>query len=55
MEAMDELPDGNFDIIYSIYALGWTVNLTQTLSNIYRCLKENGEFILVGSTLFRVD
>ncbi|KGA98368.1 ubiquinone/menaquinone biosynthesis methyltransferase UBIE [Alkalihalobacillus alcalophilus ATCC 27647 = CGMCC 1.3604] len=45
MEQNPGIPDNYFDIIYSIYALGWTVNLKQTLENIYRYLKRGGTFV----------
>lgn len=45
MEENPGLPTNYFDIAYSIYALGWTVDLKQTLSNIYTYLKPNGTFI----------
>lgn len=45
MEEFNELPQNYFDIVYSIYALGWTVNLSKTLSNIYKSLKIDGIFV----------
>lgn len=45
MEENPGLPTNYFDIVYSIYALGWTVDLKQTLSNIFTYLKPNGTLI----------
>ncbi|GLC90059.1 hypothetical protein LYSBPC_31860 [Lysinibacillus piscis] len=45
MEVNPGIPNSYFDIVYSIYALGWTVDLQQTLSNIYSYLKPGGIFI----------
>ncbi|MEO4054626.1 class I SAM-dependent methyltransferase [Solibacillus sp. CAU 1738] len=45
MEENPGIPGSYFDIVYSIYALGWTVDLKQTLSNIYSYLKPGGIFI----------
>ncbi|MET3728291.1 SAM-dependent methyltransferase [Fictibacillus halophilus] len=45
MEENPGLPSSYFDIVYSIYALGWTTNLYQTFSNIYDYLKPGGIFI----------
>lgn len=45
MEENPGLPEDYFDIAYSIYALGWTTNLEQTLENIHRYLKQGGTFI----------
>ncbi|MED4163634.1 class I SAM-dependent methyltransferase [Halalkalibacterium halodurans] len=45
MEVNPGLPTDYFDIVFSIYALGWTTNLTKTLENVYRYLKPGGSFI----------
>lgn len=45
MEDMDKLPMDYFDVVFSVYALGWTVDLSCTLSNIYRRLKDGGIFV----------
>lgn len=45
MEKDINLPSSYFDIVYSIYALGWTVDISQTLSLISRYLKSGGSFI----------
>ncbi|OMF96869.1 class I SAM-dependent methyltransferase [Paenibacillus sp. FSL R7-0337] len=45
MEDIPGLPDSYFDKAVSIYALGWTVNLQKTLSNIHRSLKLGGTLV----------
>jgi len=45
MEENPGLPSNYFDIVYSIYALGWTVDLNKTLRNIYDYLNTGGIFI----------
>ncbi|WP_391203471.1 class I SAM-dependent methyltransferase [Psychrobacillus sp. L4] len=45
MEVNPGLPHNYFDIVYSIYALGWTTDLDKTLSNINKYLKQGGLFI----------
>ncbi|WP_227396070.1 class I SAM-dependent methyltransferase [Jeotgalibacillus aurantiacus] len=45
MEKNPGLPADYFDIVYSIYALGWTVDLKQTLDHIHSYLKPGGTFI----------
>ncbi|MED1864362.1 class I SAM-dependent methyltransferase [Fictibacillus nanhaiensis] len=45
MEENPGLPSNYFDIVYSIYALGWTTNLSLTFSNIFSYLKPGGVFI----------
>lgn len=45
MEADCGIPDGYFDIVYSIYALGWTTDLPATLRRIYGYLKPGGMLI----------
>lgn len=39
------LPHDYFDIIFSIFALGWTTDLDKTLSNVNKYLKQGGLFI----------
>lgn len=46
--AMEEdigLPEAYFDIVYSIYAIGWTVDLDRTFELIYSYLRPGGTFI----------
>ncbi|MEI2663121.1 class I SAM-dependent methyltransferase [Rossellomorea sp. LJF3] len=45
MEKNPGIPEGYFDIAYSIYALGWTTDLHQTLANIYSYLRPGGIFV----------
>jgi SAM-dependent methyltransferase len=45
MEENPGLPSNYFDIVYSIYALGWTTDLECTFSNIHSYLKPGGVFI----------
>ncbi|WP_297417891.1 bifunctional 2-polyprenyl-6-hydroxyphenol methylase/3-demethylubiquinol 3-O-methyltransferase UbiG [Clostridium sp.] len=45
MELEADIPKNYFDIIYSIYALGWTTDLKQTFKNIFSYLKEDGILI----------
>jgi SAM-dependent methyltransferase len=45
MEKDIGLPKEYFDIVYSIYAIGWTTDLKQTVRRIHSYLKQNGEFI----------
>ncbi|WP_082235614.1 class I SAM-dependent methyltransferase [Halobacillus massiliensis] len=44
-EAKGILPSNHFDIVYSIYALGWTMDLPKTLSLVYSSLKKGGIFV----------
>lgn len=45
MEEEGDIPKGYFDIVYSIYALGWTSDLRKTLELIYSYVKPRGSFI----------
>ena len=45
MESGCGLPKDYFDIVYSIYAIGWTVDLQTTFNNIASYLKQGGVFI----------
>lgn len=45
MEEEGDIPKGYFDIVYSIYALGWTSDLGKTLELIYSYVKPGGSFI----------
>lgn len=45
MEEMGELPRNYFDVVYSIYALGWTVDLPKTIHNIADSIKQGGILI----------
>lgn len=46
--AMEEdigLPKNYFDIVYSVYAIGWTTDLESTFNLIYSYLKPGGSFL----------
>ncbi|WP_248928541.1 class I SAM-dependent methyltransferase [Paenibacillus hamazuiensis] len=45
MEENPGLPKGYFDIVYSIYAIGWTTDLQKTFHLIASYLKKDGIFI----------
>lgn len=45
MEQDPGLPHNYFDIVYSIYAIGWTVDLSKTLQNVFTYLKSGGSFV----------
>ena len=45
MEERGHLPENYFDVVYSIYALGWTVDLTKTIHNIASSIKKGGILI----------
>lgn len=45
MEEDPGLPHRYFDVVYSIYAIGWTVDLPKTLHNVFNYLKPGGIFI----------
>ncbi|MGN7358452.1 class I SAM-dependent methyltransferase [Paenibacillus sp. SAF-054] len=45
MEENPGIPHDYFDVVYSIYALGWTMNLKRTLTHIHSYLKPGGSFI----------
>lgn len=45
MEENDGIPVGYFDVVYSIYAIGWTTDLQRTFDNIYSYLKKDGIFV----------
>lgn len=45
MESNSGLPKEYFDVVYSIYAIGWTVDIQKTFDNIASYLKKDGVFI----------
>lgn len=45
MEQDIGLPKDYFDIVYSIYAIGWTTDLRRTLKLVFSYLKHNGIFV----------
>jgi hypothetical protein len=48
MEVDPGLPAGYFDLVFSIYGLGWTVDLPATLALTARYLKPGGMFLCTG-------
>lgn len=48
MEANPGIPLGCFDLVYSIYGLGWTTDLAATLSLVARYLRPGGAFVMSG-------
>jgi ubiquinone/menaquinone biosynthesis C-methylase UbiE len=45
MEEDPGLPQHYFDLVFSVFAIGWTVDLDQTLANVHRYLKQGGTFV----------
>lgn len=45
MEESEGIPIGYFDVVYSIYAIGWTTDIQKTFDNIYSYLKKDGIFV----------
>lgn len=45
MENDCKLPCDYFDLIYSVYGIGWTTDLDKTFKHIYSYLKYGGEFV----------
>ena len=45
MEAPGNLPQDYFDVVCSIYAIGWTTSLTDTLRHVSHSLRIGGVFI----------
>lgn len=45
MEENPGLPEDYFNIVYSVYALGWTMDLAVTLKQVHSYLKDGGVFI----------
>jgi SAM-dependent methyltransferase len=51
LSSMDEnpgIPENYFDLVISLYALGWTPELPRTLALVYSYLKPGGGFIFTG-------
>lgn len=49
MEEECGLPEAYFDLVYSIYAIGWTTDLEGTFHRIASCLKKGGTFLFSWS------
>ncbi len=45
MEDNKNIPKNYFDVVYSIYAIGWTVDLEKTIKNAASYLKQGGIYI----------
>ena len=45
MEQTPGIPEGYFDVVYSIYAIGWTVDMQTTFDLVFSYLKQGGSFI----------
>lgn len=45
MELNPGLPHGHFDLVFSIYGLGWCIDLDKTITHIKEYLKPGGRFI----------
>ena len=45
MEENPGIPSAYFDIVFSIYAIGWSTNLSKTLANVFQYLNDGGLFI----------
>lgn len=45
MEACTGIPHNYFDIVYSIYAIGWSTDLRAIFQHAFACLKQGGIFV----------
>lgn len=45
MEEECELPAGYFDLVFSVYGIGWSTNLDRTFKQVYSYLKNDGVFV----------
>ena len=45
MEDKCGLPADYFDLVYSVYGIGWTTDLDKTFQNIHSYLKKDGVFV----------
>ncbi len=45
MENECELPKDYFDLVYSVYGIGWTTDLEKTFKHIFSYLKKDGVFV----------
>jgi len=46
MEEELNIPNNYFDYVFSVFSIGYTSNLAKTFKNAYRCLNDNGSFII---------
>lgn len=49
MEEMRGIPENYFDVVFSVFGLGWTDDLPTTLSRIRACMKPGGIFVFSWS------
>lgn len=49
MEQECGIPENYFDVVYAVYAIGWTTDLDLTFKRIYHYLKKDGVFIFSWS------
>lgn len=49
MENECGIPTNYFDLVYSVYGIGWTTDLDKTFRQIYSYLKKNGVFVFSWS------
>jgi ubiquinone/menaquinone biosynthesis C-methylase UbiE len=52
MEVDPGLPANHFDLVFSIYGLGWTTDLAATMALVARFLRPGGAFIVSGEHPF---
>ena len=45
METNPGIPEYHFDLVYSVYGIGWTQDLDKTISLVAKYLRTNGTFI----------
>ena len=45
MEENRNIPQNYFDVVYSVYAIGWTIDLEKTIGNAAQYLKQGGVYI----------
>lgn len=48
MEVNPGIPSGHFDLVFSIWGLGWTTNLPATLALVAEYLRPGGSFLFSG-------
>jgi len=48
MERDSGLPSNHFDLVFSIYGIGWTTDLGRTMSFVATCLRPGGRLVVSG-------
>jgi SAM-dependent methyltransferase len=48
MEVDPGIPAAHFDLVFSIYGLGWTIDLAATMNHVARYLRPGGCFVVSG-------